>query len=419
MRTLHASAPLAGVPDVPRAAAAEPRAHAGAEPAAVPELPAWTSRLPLVFGAWTLVALMTSTQSYVALHAAGRDQPYLTLLRGSLLSCWLWALYTIPIAVAARRTPLIRQPAPGQDRGGWPLAVLVHLGFLAALTLLDGVVMSALQPWFEPGRPPRTFLSAFMAFLFVNTICYFLIAFAVNAADYARLSRARQAEAAALSEQLARAQLDALRAQLRPHFLFNTLNTIAEQLHTDPRGADRMITRLATLLRATFEQPEAHEVPLARELETLRAYLEIMLVRFGDRLVVEVDPAADTLDAPVPPLLLQPIVENAIRHGVEPAERGGRVEVRAWRDGGWLVLEVLDDGVGLPAADAAGAAAGGGGVGLANTRARLRRLYGERHQLTLAPRPGGGTAVTVALPLPEARDDARRDARAATWPGAR
>src|SRR3712207_7601669 len=115
------------------------------------------------------------------------------------------------------------------------------------------------------------------------------------APDHARLSRARQEEAAALSEQLALAQLDALRAQLRPHFLFNTLNTIAEQLHTDPRGADRMITRLATLLRATFEQPDAHEVPLARELEALGAYLEIMQVRFGDRLVVDVDPAADTL----------------------------------------------------------------------------------------------------------------------------
>ncbi len=277
-------------------------------------------------------------------------------------------------------------------------ATSVHAAAVVALTALDAAFDLTLRPFLEPGRAARPFAVAFSDYLFINAICYFLIAFAVNASDYARLSRARQEEAAALSEQLALAQLDALRAQLRPHFLFNTLNTIAEQLHTDPRGADRMITRLATLLRATFDQPDAHEVPLARELETLRAYLDIMLVRFGDRLVVDVGPAPETLGAAVPPLLLQPIVENAIRHGVEPAERGGRVEVRAWRDGAWLVLEVLDDGVGLPPGLPGGDVLDGG-VGLRNTRARLRRLYGERQQLTLAPRPGGGTAVTIALPF--------------------
>jgi hypothetical protein len=228
-----------------------------------------------------------------------------------------------------------------------------------------------------------------------------LLACAGAVATYAahwqeRLSQ-RFAEAARESEELQgrldQARLHALRLQLQPHFLFNTLNTITALVHRDPPGAERMVTGLSELLRVSLGTAGEQEVRLDRELEVLRHYLDIQLVRFSDRLSVrfDVDPAAR--DGMVPSLLLQPLVENAIKHGITPRVAAGHLQITARRQGEILSMEVADDGVGVrgpePLAE---------GVGLGNTRARLASLYGTNHRLDAGPQPAGGFRVTIEIP---------------------
>ena len=196
--------------------------------------------------------------------------------------------------------------------------------------------------------------------------------------------------------------------QLNPHFLFNTLNTISSLMHKDVEAADRMLARLSDLLRYALESTDAQEVPLRQELDFLGGYLEIQQARFGERLTVdrEIDPV--TLDARVPNLLLQPMVENAIQHGIAPHARPGRIVLRARRHDGRLDLEVEDNGGGLPAGESLVE-----GVGISNTRARLQQLYGADHRFLLDKAPGGGLLVKILIPWNEAAPAARL----ATAPG--
>jgi LytS/YehU family sensor histidine kinase len=233
----------------------------------------------------------------------------------------------------------------------------------------------------------------FLRTLFLYSLCYFVIVALAHVRYYASLSYQRDLRAATLETQLAEARLTALQGQLRPHFLFNTLNMIAEQVYTDPAGADAMLTRLGVLLRSSFTEADRERVPLRRELELLESYVDIMRARFHGRLTFElnVDPA--TLDALVPRFILQPLVENAIKHGVEPREEGGRVTVTARRESGSVDLEVRDNGDGLAGAIREG-------TGVRNTRERLLHLYGpDRQEFALTPAPGGGTIALVVVPF--------------------
>jgi sensor histidine kinase YesM len=215
---------------------------------------------------------------------------------------------------------------------------------------------------------------------------------------YLSLQRARRLEvsAAQLSEQLTRAQLDTLRAQLNPHFLFNALNSVAVLARRGKVAeVEHMVTRLGDLLRHSLESSRSQLVTLRVELEAVRRYLDIEQIRFGDRLVVSIDAASETLDAMVPSFLIQPLVENAVRHGAVDPNTPLHVCVGATRNGRHLVIVVRDDGAGLSAPSSAN-----DGVGLANTRARLRGLYGDDASLTLALGDRGvGTVATVSLPL--------------------
>ncbi|MFL5562743.1 MAG: sensor histidine kinase [Gemmatimonadaceae bacterium] len=203
-------------------------------------------------------------------------------------------------------------------------------------------------------------------------------------------------ERARALDQLAEAQLHSLRLQLQPHFLFNTLNTITALIAAEPRAAERMVAGLSELLRASLRLADEQEVPLARELDHLRLYVDIQQTRFGDRLAVAMDVDPAVRSALVPSLLLQPLVENAIRHGITPRAAGGRISVRATRDADELRLEVRDDGVGAATHDGLLAREG---VGLTNTRERLRRLHGARHRFAYESRVGSGFAVRIAVPF--------------------
>jgi signal transduction histidine kinase len=210
---------------------------------------------------------------------------------------------------------------------------------------------------------------------------------------YYRTTRQREIRTAQLERGLAQAELRSLRLQLQPHFLFNALNTISSTMYDDPRSADRMIGQLSHLLRLSLRTSSAQEVPLRDELEVLDGYLGLMRARFGSRLRANVDADTETLDALVPSLVLQPLVENAIRHGNASHAAGGTIDVRVTRVGEMLHLEVSDDGPGV----ALGSDVFGKGVGLSATRDRLRLLYGDAHRFD-ARNAGLGFAVSIALP---------------------
>jgi two-component system, LytTR family, sensor kinase len=193
--------------------------------------------------------------------------------------------------------------------------------------------------------------------------------------------------------------------QLHPHFLFNTLHAISALMDDDVKGARRMIARLSELLRLTLENVGRQEVSLRQELDALERYLEIEQIRFQDRLTVRLRVAQETLDACVPNLVLQPIVENAIRHGIAPRSSAGRIEIRAERRDGMIELQVIDDGPGLHPCGEEGVEEFKEGIGLTNTRARLRRLYGDEHLIEIKDADEGGLIVKLSIPFRQADEE--------------
>ena len=255
-------------------------------------------------------------------------------------------------------------------------------------------------PGFEgpPRRPPplprpRAFANALLMRARFNLPIYWVIVSFVHALTFYRRSEARERQALELEARLADAKLQALRMQLHPHFLFNTLNAISTLVHKDPQAADEMIANLSELLRATLDTA-AQEIPLRQELAFLDRYLEIQQVRLGERLRIEKQIDASTLEAQVPALVLQPLVENALRHGIEPNLGTGVVSIRAARSNNTLQLAVRDNGPGMKSS----AKSARGGIGLANTRTRLQELYGQEARLVFNNLAEGGCAVEVEIP---------------------
>jgi two-component system, LytTR family, sensor kinase len=354
--------------------------------------------IALVFGAWTFFALFFGGQSLVSQAYAGRPITWSRTL-SSWLSCgYLWALLTPFIIRLARQYPLF-----GANR---LRAIAIHLAAGIGFTLLQLVLYIAVQRiLFSAPNDPRTFADWFSILLIVDAHSNFLLYWTVigiaQAVESFRMQREREllasrleARTSQLEAQLATAQLDTLKMQLHPHFLFNTLNTIGVLMRQDVEAANRMIVRLSGLLRVALANSGTQEIPLRDELEFLRNYLEIEQTRFHDRLSVVIDADPATLDAKVPNLILQPLVENAVRHGIAPRATAGRIEVRAARHNGKVELSVCDNGRGLSGDDRPGT-----GIGLANTRARLEKLYGAEARFELVDAPGGGAVATISLPF--------------------
>jgi signal transduction histidine kinase len=239
------------------------------------------------------------------------------------------------------------------------------------------------------GRPP-------LARATIDLLFYALIVSAAQAVLWSRRAQERERRALAAEARFAEARLAALRMQINPHFLFNALNGIATLIHLDPRAADTMLGHLGELLRASLDDANAGEVPLRRELDFVRRYLAIEQTRFGDRLRIEENIAADVLDAPVPAFILQPLVENAIKHGISSVRGPGVVTLVAARVGDQLRLEVRDTG---PGPGATAEVKPGAGIGLANIRARLTQLYPGRPEFVLLAGAGGGCTARLVLPL--------------------
>src|SRR5688572_27484542 len=306
------------------------------------------------------------------------------------------------------------------DRPGWrkriPAHVAMMVGVSVAHTTLLYLSRSAIFPAVGLGSYDYGYMPARYLMEFGNdAVGYAMYIVVISTYRYYQTTRQREIRTAQLERGLAQAELRNLRLQLQPHFLFNALNTISSTMYDDPRSADRMIGQLSQLLRLSLRTSHAHEVPLRDELEVLGCYLGLMRARFGSRLRANVDATSETLDALVPSLVLQPLVENAIRHGNASQAMGGAIDVRARRVGDLLELEVTDDGPGTPL----GAGVFDHGVGLSATRDRLRLLYGDLHRFEAGNRDGG-FAVRIEIPYRQANgsiagpvDDAGAEGEAA------
>jgi signal transduction histidine kinase len=370
----------------------------------------WSRRWPrfwVVMGLFTVLGLIDAGQIYLHVKRfSGNEIHWEEAIAVGLGDWYLWAAASPIIFSLARRFPI--------TAANWRSRLLIHIYF-GALIILTKVALDMLLNFAVIGKNvmllPLTLeermlqngeylIPLYRSFVFGKIYVYPIIYAAFVAAshflDYYRRSRQRERESSRLEAQLAQAQLQVLRMQLQPHFLFNTLNAIAALMHKDVRLADRMIARLGELLRATLENPATQEETVRQELAFLRPYLEIEQARIGPRLEVKIDIPDDVLDAKLPYLIVQPLVENSIRHGIAPRVGPGRLSIRAWRDADQLHLEVADNGVGLPDEPRARE-----GIGLANTRGRLLGLYGDEGTLTLESDPAGGVIATISLPYRE------------------
>jgi signal transduction histidine kinase len=341
-----------------------------------------------VFLAWTAYGLFFGMRGYINSLLFGiPKEPTPLWILGNLLDGWYWALLTFAVFHLALRFRFTRRR--------WPVALAVHTA--GAVTAALGNILFNLQvAGVLYPEDPGQFGAYFRATFYTDVQWYLLLVGAAYTVDYYRRLRDREVHAARLDESLAAARLEALKMQIQPHFLFNTLNTVSELVHEDPHAAERMIVRMADLLRLTVDNAQRHEVTLAQEVEFLEAYLEIQRTRFHDRLQVEVAVGPGTEGARVPNLVLQPLVENAIRHGAASTGGQGVILVKAVRVNGRLRMEVHDNGPGPHPGPRPG---GRQGVGVRNTRERLEQMYGAGGRLELTHCPVGGTIAAVEIPF--------------------
>ncbi|HEY0674458.1 MAG TPA: histidine kinase [Longimicrobiales bacterium] len=327
----------------------------------------------LAFGVWTILGLLSASQHLAWLTYADRPFSAWKVLGRTLLDWYTCGVFTPAIFFVARRFRL--------DARGWALMLPVHLLACALFIVAKLALFLPIAHALDWLGEPINFTQSLYNDAFPLTLTYAAVAGAWYAIDYYERYRL-----------LARVQLDALRAQLHPHFLFNALNALSTLVHRDPHAADRMIVELGDLLRQTLSEDRAPEVTLQEELRLIERYVGIMQIRYGDRLTVHYDVDSAVLAAYVPHMVLQPLVENALVHGIGRAAGAGNVVIRARRQGEQLGLEVEDDGAGLDVNPVER-------IGLRNTRALLERLYGKDHALAVRARNGRGVLVTVMLPF--------------------
>ena len=345
-------------------------------------------RFATIWLAWTAAGLFYSTQDYIPRLYRNELVPWMPVFVGWMAAMYVCAVFTPVILWAGRRWPI--------EQGRRWRHVAVHAGLSAIFSVVTATieppVLRALGvlPQLARSSPLTTLVAVFVVTGFHGGVIRY---WAVIGLQAVYRSHQLQLQSSELAAQLSAAQLSALKMQLQPHFLFNTLSAIMSLVRQHERQqAEVMIARLSDLLRLTLDDVNAQEVPLWRELEFLRLYLSIEQVRFQDRLRVEIVADPDLSDAFVPHMALQPIVENAVRHGLGQSEQCVSIQVRATKVAKTLVLTVTDDGPGSPTGFE------GGGIGLANTRTRLARLYATRADLVAENVSPRGVCVTLTLP---------------------
>ena len=342
---------------------------------------------------WLAFGLVDAMQTVLIMHGEGMHHAWLKLFVVTTVAWLPWALATPFVMDLGRRFP----PTRFRPITGW----LIHIAACAAIALAYSGWITTLHRLFNPyadSGPPAPFFHLWME-RFNNFILAAIVLYAaILAITYALDSRARlayqQTETARLNEQLTKAQLDALRRQIEPHFLFNTLNSVSALVRENKNDAAvTMIAELSDFLRRVLADSAKHQVPLSEEMDFAQKYLDIQKVRFVDRLQLSVDVPENLLRAQVPTLILQPIVENAIKHGIAKRAQGGQIRIAASRSNGFLTLSVYNDGPSLSEATP--------GIGISNMRTRLESLYGRAFCLDMKNQQPGGVEVSVSVPFKE------------------
>jgi len=345
------------------------------------------------FAIYTAMALVLAVQDYYLGRSEGSQPEFWQLLSRGLASFWVYALMTPPVLWLCWKYPLRREHF-------FP-RLLLHFGASLVFTATHVTLRIAIYPIHLQGKVVPVgialFKTMFLYFAFDNILnTYAMIAIFAHMMLSYRDLRERELRSAQLEGKLAKAQLSMLKMQLQPHFLFNTLNAVSALTRDHPEAAEDMLVRLSDLLRRTLDNDAEQEVPLRAELEFLGQYLEIEQVRFADRLKVDLNPDPETLDALVPNMFLQPLVENALRHGIGRKAQGGRLEMRSWREASDLLVTVHDSGPGFPPGQKTPMEEG---IGLTNTRSRLQHLHPGNHQIQFTNALGGGAVVTLRIPF--------------------
>jgi signal transduction histidine kinase len=360
--------------------------------------------LLFILGFWTFIALLTSANTLV--DPGGRNFPVMPTapVAVAFIESYVWAVLTPLVFALTSHYPLERGHLLPRITLFFVVGMLIAVGVDVVTGFMRFDVFHLARGRFADAGP----MWRLRHLWFMNEFLVYIAILAGGVArDYFLRYRSRreqtirlQAQAAQLQAQLADARLAALRTQLNPHFLFNTLHAVSALVERDPRGVRRMIARLSELLRTTLDGADEQEVPLSQELQFTHRYLEIMQIRFQGRLAIESQVEPGALDALVPNLILQPLVENAIKHGVSKLDEAGRIEIAAKRVGERLVLTVRDNG---PSIDDSILRAGEG-VGLRNTRERLLELYGTEQNLSLSPAGEEGVIAEVTIPFHKRTD---------------
>jgi hypothetical protein len=348
-----------------------------------------------IFGLWTLYGVFNVVVVHYRTMLYGKPMSWLDCALYEITYVWIWAAITPLVLVLSRRFPL------GQGQA-WRNGLAHVFGALAAAVLTKTVWDFTALPFVEPSNVPTdwaSFQKSIIRALDFSVLHYVILIVCHNAVEYYRKYEDGRLRASQLEARLATAQLHALKMQLHPHFLFNTLHSISELVHADPGRAESMIMRLSDFLRLTLEHVGVPEVPLDEEIDFLRRYLEIEQMRFEERLAVEWEIDGATLGVRVPNMILQPIVENALKHGISRNAGAGLLRISTRLEDGKLAMKVIDNGPGPQRANGNLQAPVREGVGLNNTRSRLERLYGGEHHIDFRRGAEGGFEVTIRIPV--------------------
>jgi two-component system, LytTR family, sensor kinase len=358
-------------------------------------------RAVFLFGGWTLVGVIFAAVSYAAaIGENNKEFGFVSALRLNLVQFYLWAILSPLLFRFSRHFPIEFRPLNLRNLLLYFPAVISFAGIHQTVHL--AILWSITPRWRQQFPVLINCYRAYFAFgFYIDLIIASLIVVAVHALLYYQSFRASELAQSSLKTQLAQAQLRALKMQLHPHFLFNTLHSISSLVLEDPPKANSMIARLGDFLRLTLENSDQQLISLKAETEFLRCYLEIEQVRFGDRLTVAFELEPQTLSAQVPHLILQPVVENAIQHAIAPRAARGHINIEAKRFNSVLRLEVRDNGPGLTSN---GVLLGGTGVGLSNVRARLHEIYESDFRFELLNGRDGGLTVIMEIPFQRESD---------------
>ncbi|HEU4780400.1 MAG TPA: histidine kinase [Steroidobacteraceae bacterium] len=335
----------------------------------------WTRWVLFLLG-WAALSLLFAPEAYLSFYLRNAPISWLETVELTVINSAIALLFIPGIVFLTRRFPI--------ERGRWQRSMGLHVVACLAFSVAhSGLYAVACHAWRDVGE------TLFVRF-HPNLITYWAFVGFTQAFEYFRKYQQRERD-------ITRLQLQALKSQLQPHFLFNALNTVSAMMHVDVNRADRMLSRLSELLRMTLNNIERQEVRLSDEIAFVEAYLDIERERFGGRLAMRIDAAPDTLDALVPASFLQPLVENCVRHGFATPDAESLIEIRAWREGERLTLTVVDNGRGLQAPPREG-------VGITNARKRLAQLY-DKQSLSIAAKLPRGVVVTVELPFHKEPDE--------------